>query len=151
MNGTDRSAELALAEEANREAWKMSLFWDVDHPTEEALRRGQRIPKPTAPGLLEGVREALANAERMLAVTRKRMDRLGEVIAESSYQVKPALRPYISNAITGVVKSDVRRARSEVEHWKEYVQHFEKQTWNAPVLRIDGLVGEILEAKGLKT
>jgi hypothetical protein len=118
-------------EEANRLAERQSVFWRHDHPAESELSRDRKPPPLTPTSLLEGSRESLRAGEQMLVAANRKLESVGEVVAMVCRTCKPELTPFIHNAVTGVLKADVRRARAEVEHWAEYVRHFERQG-NAP-------------------
>lgn len=124
----DKSAEHALAEEANREAWRESIFWNVDHPSDAKVERGRKPDRPTTTQtLLDGVRQSIAAAERMLKVAKQRMALAGQLSGQAADRVPSPLRAYMATAVMGVLKADLGRARSELLHWHEYARFYEGQ------------------------
>lgn len=123
----EQNADLAIIEATNREAWKRSLFWHIDHPRPDDIDR-RRPPKPTSTTtLLEGAREALKAAERVLATAQRNMANAGRIAMEAAERAKIEHKPYMANAVAGVIKADLQRALSEVRHWLDVVQHYERQ------------------------
>lgn len=142
MNEQKPSPELPLIEEANREAWKKSLFWKNDHPPESAV--GHRAPPPptTNAELAAGARAALELARGIGRVADRRLSEQGAIAGEVADRARAEIRPFMVNAMLGVIRADAQRARSEFRHWKEYVAYYERQTEPPP--KIGGLVGEII-------
>lgn len=127
----EQNADLPLIDEANKAAWKLSLFWRGDHPHPDNIDR-RRPPKPESMAeLLEGARAAFKAAEGMLMRARKNLLVAGEMAGKAADGGKIDLRPFMAAAVMGVIKADWRRAKAEVEHWAEYVRHFEKQAGEA--------------------
>lgn len=121
----DQSAERALIEEANREAWRESIFWSGDHPNPNAMDR--RIPERPAnvEDLLAGVRESLRKAAHIFQVAERRESDAGAISGEiASKHPKEYLRPYMAKAVAGVIAADLRRAKSELVHWREYERFY---------------------------
>lgn len=135
---TNSPADLLLVEDANREAWRKSIFWPIDHPNPDELDNS-RPQKPTSTSLLEGSREALASSVRMLKAARRNVEMTGQLSERACETCKPDLRPYMAPAMTGVIRADLRRALSEVKHWAEYVSHYERQADVIPIQRNDFL------------
>jgi len=126
MQPTDQQkAETALIDEATRAAQRWSVFWLIDHPRDGDIHRDTKPARPDVAGLLEGARQALAAAAKVLAAARRNEQRAGEISGEAALRAPERLRPYMAKAVLAVLLADVRRAISEVHHWREYVQHYE--------------------------
>lgn len=126
MNAKADASDLLLVEEANKQAWHRSIFWHGDHPHPDDIDRRRPERQTSASSLLEGAREALKASERMLATARRNVSLSGALSEKACESCRIDLRPFMANAVTGVIKADFRRAISEVNHWHEYVQHYER-------------------------
>lgn len=137
------NSDLPLIEEANREAWYQSVFWRTDHPPENAI--GHRAPPMPATNaeLLAGAMIALAQARAMLNVAHDRLAEEGYVAGAAADRARPEIRPFMVNAMLGVIRSDVHRARGDVRHWKEHVTYYERQTQDPP--KLTGALGAVVE------
>lgn len=118
-----------LWREAEEATQRESVFWTVDHPRDEHIDRRQLSEafKPQGGNAaLEGVREALEGAQRMLAASRDAA--LPGNVARKAERIRPRvkeeIRGLIEQAIRQQAQLDVRRALAEVEHWKEYVKFY---------------------------
>lgn len=128
MNDPKSNADQPLIEEATREAWRQSVFWRGDHPPENSLGY-QAPPMPTTNAeLLAGAKTALAQAMAMFGVARERLSEEGHVAGAAADRARHEIRPFMVNAMLGVIRADVQRARGDVRHWKEYVTYYEGQT-----------------------
>lgn len=142
MNEQKPVGDLPFIEEANREAWKQSVFWKNDHPPETSV--GHRAPPvpTTIAELLDGARTSLEQARGMMRTAESRLAQQGDLAGRVTDGVRAEIRPFMVNAMIGVIRADAQRARSEVRHWNEYVTYYERQTGSAP--KMGGIVGDML-------
>lgn len=118
----DEKPVFALVAEANRIAERESIFWRVDHPPDSHVNHVAPAEPTSA---VEACRVSLVGAERVLSAARRQLERAQEAIDDACHRAGTNCEGHLPAAVMRVIKFDVRRARSEVEHWKEYVAHFE--------------------------
>jgi hypothetical protein len=129
----------SLLDEARHELRSQSVFWTIDHPTEQMKDEGRRsmlgfkrrpFSEITAAENLEGSRESLAHSRNILEASKakKHPMEIADIAQRMRVMVQnTALHEFFEQVLREIFTGDEVRAYHEVMHWRGYVEQYGRE------------------------